>query len=72
MTIAEEKAEAYIEATLDVDGKRRVYALETEWEIRYAYVAGYAAAERYRLILQAAIRNATPQPEAAPHHEGHL
>ena len=69
MTIAEEKAEAYIEATLDADGKRMFYALEANWEIRHAFLAGYAAAERYRLILQAAIRNATPQPEAAPHHD---
>ena len=64
MTIAEEKAETYLaarhaqcpELALTVDGW-------AENDIKDAYAAGYAAAERYRLILQAAIRNATPQPE---------
>lgn len=60
MTNAEEKAEAYVLA--NSQGR---YALDVEWEVRSAYIAGYEAAERYRVMLMAAVRNATPQVPAA-------
>ena len=70
MTIAEEKAAAYLKAKLE---DYAYWGLDggpwTDESITNAYVAGYAAAERYRLILQAAIRNATPQIEADLCHD---
>ena len=71
MSIAEEKADSYLKFLRNEGHQDWVMAGNpwTDESIKSAYAAGYAAAERYRLILQAAIRNATPQPESAAHHD---
>ena len=61
MTNAEERAESYILA--NSNGR---YDLDMEWEVRSGYIAGYEAAERYRVMLMAAIRNSVPQPQLLP------
>ena len=64
MTNAEERAEAYMAVKLEDYAAWLMNDEQwTEDNIKEAYIAGYVAAERYRVILQAAIRNATPQPE---------
>ena len=57
MTIAEEKADAYLR-----ENAVEEYNLGLKWEVKTAYIAGYQDAERYRVMLMAAVRNATHQP----------
>ena len=61
MTAAEEKAEAYLGAYIEEYPEPTL--MEGGWSdeaMKRAFAAGYQAAEKYRLLLQAAIRNTSP------------
>ena len=64
MTNAEERAESYMAVKLEDYAAWLMNDEQwTEDNIKEAYIAGYEAAERYRVMLMAAIRNSVPQPE---------
>lgn len=70
MSNIEEKAEAYLATKLEDYAAWLMNDEQwTEDNIKEAYAAGYAAAERYRMLLQAAIRNSTPTPLETPNHD---